>query len=627
MRSKTFTTAFTSIFLTLFTVSSMVVVLSGYSTYTNYVNPYSYAPATPPSALIASPGANATHAVIFVLDGVRPDIFDRIDLPYIKGITTWANFTNVQCSTLLSVSMTGYAVISSGCNSTESQVISNEYNMLFKADSLWNLTQRHGGTAAVVGSDGWETMFGKWINYSITFDNAKAGQQSNVLNRTNDVSIETTLSDYRDIYVASYAGQIVERYKPTFMVVHFSDTDEAAHENGTINPDGSLSATYVKAMQNEDTYVKWILGNYSAAGILSSTLVVVASDHGHVNKGGHGGIEPEVLNTLLLMNASKGVIPGKYNDPVHQNSVAPTVAAIMGWEIPTDCSGTVLFQCLNPSTKWEAIYRINLANIRLAQANITRLKTGFGEPYLTSLVQAAQSLASAKSDYGTDNNAAITSAKSSETASRNVLGSLLSAKISEEAIGRVILAIVIIVVVVILVALLFYKLRTRVRGVVVGEKKFLPDLFILVALFFVFLVVSTAVCGWIFSGSYFPDSAGAVIGGVFVPTLLTLIPMAIIFMAILLYFNKKAPKSDARVVTWASMFLITIAMVYLAGLVWYIARNGTGLPWYAHDMGEAIGYFYFVVSAMEFSLAALVGFLGGLGVSKLLGKGRKGTRK
>jgi hypothetical protein len=409
------------------------------------------------------------------------------------------------------------------------------------------------------------------------------------------------------------------------MVAHFSQTDEAAHANGTVNPDGSISATYAQAIQNDDTYIKWVLGNYSAAGILGSTLVVVASDHGHINKGGHGGVEPEVLHIVLLMMGN-GTKAGTYNTSIHQNSIAPTVAALMGWEVPSDASGTVLFEGLNLTPLQKAIYSINLAQIRLAQANTTRLKTGFGEPFQTILKGATQSLAWAAGNYSAANYAvAINNAISSELASRNVLGSLLSAKMSEEVTSRATLAALVIVVVVILLALLFYKSRTRVKGVIVGEKRFLPAIGVSTILYFALLIVNTIAFGWVFSASSFPDSPTVVLGGVLAPTLLSLIPTSIIFIAMLLYLNKKEPKSDARALTWTAIFLLTIAIVYIAAMVWYIAPNGPGLPWYAHDVNGAISYFYVVISAVEFSLSALLGFLGGLRISKLLGIGGKGS--
>jgi hypothetical protein len=626
LRSKTLAVAFTIIFLTLFNVSSVGIMLVGYSTYTNYSNPYSYVPTRPASSIPAW-GRYVNHTVIFLLDGVRPDVFNRIDRPYIQS-QTWTNFTDVQCSTLLSVSEPGASVISSGVNSTESEVTSNDYDTAFKGDSLWNETLRHGGTTAVCGSDEFQTMFGPWINYSITFNSTMPGERSFASNITNGgTPVVTPVSDYRDSIVAVYATQVVQKYKPTFMVVHFSLTDEAAHANGTINPDGSISTTYATAIQNDDTYIRWVLGNYTAAGIFSSTLVVIASDHGHINKGGHGGIEPEVLHIVLLMMGN-GTKTGTYDTPVLQNSIAPTVAALMGWEVPSDASGTVLFEGLNLTPLQEAVYRINLAQIRLAQANTTRQKTGLGEPYQTLLEGATQSLAWATDNFTAANyTGAINNAVSSESASRNVLGSVLNAKMLEEITGRVILATSLIAIVVALLALLLYRARTKVKDAIIGGRRLLPGLIVSTILYFVLLVVNTFAFGWVFSASSFPDSVTAVLGGVLAPTLLALIPSSIIFISVLLFLNRNEPRSNGRIVTWIAIFILTTTVLYAAAMIWYIAPNGPGLPWYAHDVNGAIGYFYIVISGIEFSLSALIGFLVGLGVSKLLPSGKQVSGK
>ncbi len=136
------------------------LLVAGAFEYLSYTNPYSYVP-TPQVALIdtnISPTTN--YSIIFVLDGMRADLFQETLKPGIDAYDDWANFTDVECSRLLSVSRAGFGVISSGVNTSESQVISNDYDGPFGADSLWNTSLRNGGTTAFVGSDTWYELFG-----------------------------------------------------------------------------------------------------------------------------------------------------------------------------------------------------------------------------------------------------------------------------------------------------------------------------------------------------------------------------------------------------------------------------------------------------------------------------------
>jgi hypothetical protein len=624
LRSKTFTIAFTAIFLTLVTVGCFGLVLSGYSTYTNYVNPYTYVPTRPASSLIATPGTTATRAIIFVLDGVRADIFYKTPKPNIDSFS-WANWTNIQCNTLTSVSKTGYSTIASGVNSSESQVISNDYpdTELFKGDSLFNDTIRHNGNTSVVGYYWWWEFFKPWLNWSVTYDSTYIGVPTTSMNSTNGGTlVNTTYPAFLDSLVAQDATEIVQKNKPTFMVVHFSLADEYAHHEG-----GSIGTYYANAIKNEDTYIGQILGAYSSLGILTSTLVIVTADHGHVDIGGHGGPEPEVLHVPLLM-MGPGVVNGSYDTPQHQNSIAPTVAALMGWEIPSDASGTVLFPCLTLTQMQQAIYRIDIASIRLAQATITLQKMGYLASQQDKINQATSSLTMASDNFTAANYAlAISNSITSLNVSTDELRYAITTESSSEITNRVVLGAVIIAVIVLLVAVLLYRKRSKVKGIVVGEKQFLPDLVLSTILYFVLLIVATALSGFRFSASYFPEAgAGAFIMGVGMTTLLAFVPAGIVFLVILMYFNGKTKKTDARAITWAAIFLLILAIIYNSAMVYFVIKNGSGLPWYAHDLNEPIGYFYIGISAAMYALFALVSFLGGLGVAKVLGRGSKSSK-
>jgi hypothetical protein len=616
MRSRTLTISVTVLFLTLVVVGSLGLILSGYSSYTEYRNPYSYVP-TRPASSIGGMGMTpfANYTVMFVLDGVRSDIFWKVNKPNIVALGSWANYTNVEVSHLISVSLVGYSVLSSGVNSSESLVTSNEYNEAFHADSLWNVTLRHAGTTACVGSDAWWTMFGPWMNYSMAFSSQFPGEPTTVLNSTSGVTpFETTLPDYRDSLVADYSGSIVEQHKPTFMVVHFGETDEAAHTNG------SVSTSYATAIANQDTYIGQVLTKYQAAGILGQTLVVVVADHGHVDIGGHGGIEPEVLHIPMVLRGP-GVLAGVYSASTHQNALAPTIAAVMGWEVPSDCSGTVLFDCLNLTLQQEAIYRINLGSIRLAQAEARLAKMGYTGRYQDLVEAATQSLSWATSNFTAANYAsAISNAVASESTSRAVLRTAWEAKVAEEITMRLALLVVILAVLVPIICYLFYRSRNTVKAALRRETKLLQVTASCVVLYFALLALATVSTGQRFSASYFPESVVGFLGGVFVPTLLAFCPTGIVLLALLAYLERGTQTMGA-VVTWAAVALISITTIYVSTMAFFIIGNGPGLPWYAPDVVGPITYFYVVISNMAFTIFSLVAFLGGLGVAKLLNRG------
>ncbi|MFW9944796.1 MAG: alkaline phosphatase family protein, partial [Candidatus Sifarchaeia archaeon] len=581
-----------------------------YETYVEFANPYSYVPAWPSSSISGmgmTPIANYT--IVFVLDGVRADTFFSTDKPNIEALGEWANFTDTTCSTLISVSRTGYGVLSSGVNSSESEVISNDYSEEFRADTIWNATVRNSGKTAFVGSYSWYVMFGKWINYTISFS---GGQLVNVTNPGS--RIETPLEDPDDSNVSQYAQALFDAQRPTLMIVHFSDTD---HEGETKGP---FSQEYVDALKNEDEYIGAILSKYEDAGILNQTAVVITSDHGMVgvaaDRGSHGGVEREALHIPLLIRGP-AVTPGVYSESAHQNSIVPTLSVLLGNEIPSDSSGRVLFECLSLTERQEAIYRMNLAQIRLSQA-LSRLQAmGYEGMFESSEQLAIQYLNYADSNFTSSlYTAAIASSQISEGHSLEILRTATMLKVSDEVTTRIIIAIAIVGPVLLLLGFVAYRKRTELAWTT-SRKKLLGVTIISVFLYFALLFSSILLTGWKFSASYVPEDALDFMVPVFTMTLMALVPAAILFLALLTYAQRGHSPEETDGTVWTAMFFGIVTLTYVGTMIAFIVRNGLGLPWFAPNLIEGTQYFFVSISSMGFALFGLILLLGGFGALKI----------
>jgi len=88
-----------------------------------------------------------------------------------------------------------------------------------------------------------------------------------------------------------------------------------------------------------------MLGQIAEELDLTKDTLVIVSDHGHIDAGGHGGQEAVVLTEPFIM-AGAGVVPGEYRD-IQMVDVAPTVAALLGTSLPASTQGEVLTFMLN----------------------------------------------------------------------------------------------------------------------------------------------------------------------------------------------------------------------------------------------------------------------------------------
>ncbi|HEY5270318.1 MAG TPA: alkaline phosphatase family protein, partial [Anaerolineales bacterium] len=119
------------------------------------------------------------------------------------------------------------------------------------------------------------------------------------------------------------------------VLIHLDQVDYAGHhEGGPRSPNWNTAATRADGMLSE----------IAAKLDLTQDTVLVISDHGQIDRGGHGGPEPVTLVEPFVLTGA-GVIPGSYGD-VNMVDIAPTLAALLGTNIPATNQGHVLTKML-----------------------------------------------------------------------------------------------------------------------------------------------------------------------------------------------------------------------------------------------------------------------------------------
>jgi hypothetical protein len=151
----------------------------------------------------------------------------------------------------------------------------------------------------------------------------------------------------------SEAGAALVDGDAPLVVMLISVVDAAGHAHGADSPD------YRAAAEIADRALAGVLGHVD----LERDTIIVTADHGHTRRGGHGGVEPEVLSVPLVM-AGAGVQPGASADDAHLVDLAPTVAALLGMPAPGHGLGRTLVEVLREAPD---------ARTRLLAADIARL--------------------------------------------------------------------------------------------------------------------------------------------------------------------------------------------------------------------------------------------------------------
>jgi len=124
------------------------------------------------------------------------------------------------------------------------------------------------------------------------------------------------------------AAAILTGPAPRVSFVYLGAVDFAGHATGS-------GAAYRAALRAADRRV----GRLAAAvrsrpsGLDEDWMIVVVTDHGHLDEGGHGGREPEVA-TAWAAAAGLGIRPGAPPLITRQEEVAPLVLAAAGCPAP-----------------------------------------------------------------------------------------------------------------------------------------------------------------------------------------------------------------------------------------------------------------------------------------------------
>jgi hypothetical protein len=255
---------------------------------------------------------NTRSLVIVLIDALRYDTSQKSDvMPFLNQLKS-EGASALMHSRPPSYSEPSYTVLLTGAwpDLSDGPVINLDYADIptFTQDNIYSAAHRAGLLTAVSGFNWFEKLI---------------PQQAVA------VSFYTPGEDQvADRQVTDAALPWLREGKYQLMLVHLDQIDYAGHhEGGPIDPRWDAAAT------RADELLKEIA---SAMDLTQDTLLII-SDHGQIDRGGHGGQDPIVLLEPFVL-VGKGVIPGKYAD-VQMVDVTPTVAAILGTNIPATNQG------------------------------------------------------------------------------------------------------------------------------------------------------------------------------------------------------------------------------------------------------------------------------------------------
>lgn len=283
---------------------------------------------TPPAASKPMYAPITRKVVLVIIDALREDTSLKKEvmpnLNQLRQIGAWAHMHSQPPS----FSQPGYSTILTGAwpELNDSPVVNVGVNEIWKftQDDLFSAAKRAGLQTAISAFD--------WFEKLLPDDEVDTGFFTQTEDRQGDL----------EVVEAALPWLITNEHQ--LVLIHLDQVDYAGHHEG-----GPRDPRWDEAAKRCDD----LLGKIMATLDLQEDTLLVISDHGQIDRGGHGGQEAVTLIEPFVL-AGKGVKPGHYAD-VQMVDVAPTLAALLGTSLPASTQGHILTEFLNLTPQQGAV--------------------------------------------------------------------------------------------------------------------------------------------------------------------------------------------------------------------------------------------------------------------------------
>ena len=151
---------------------------------------------------------------------------------------------------------------------------------------------------------------------------------------------DTVCDMANDDEVIEKTVRIIKEQKPNFLFTYYDEPDVVGHKIGHNTPE------YYTQLKKNDTHLEKILQAVKEAGIEKETLIVVAADHGGVNKG-HGGKSMSEMQTPLIFFGKSVKVQPEMKQSIMVYDIGATIAWIFNLKFPQVWIGRPVKEAFN----------------------------------------------------------------------------------------------------------------------------------------------------------------------------------------------------------------------------------------------------------------------------------------
>lgn len=284
------------------------------------------------------------RVVLAIVDGLRVDT--SRDLAYMNRLRA-AGVDAVASSQYPTYSKPNYVNLLTGVPPEASGVRTNRYPGVVQLDSLMDRIRAVAWHAGFVSDyDAVPRLFlrprrAAPVAMTVPDVDVMEDEEERTVEDIEAALVADLRGDFDDARYAPWPGGLRDaaeqtlRHDNALVVLLIGVVDAAGHEYG------GDSEEYAAAARVADETLEQVLASVD----LGRDTIIVVADHGHTDRGGHGGLEPEAVQVPLVM-AGAGIRPGATFEGALLQDIAPTVSRLLGLPPPGHGLGRTLVEAL-----------------------------------------------------------------------------------------------------------------------------------------------------------------------------------------------------------------------------------------------------------------------------------------
>jgi hypothetical protein len=269
--------------------------------------------------------------LLIVLDGLRWDYTSKN--PVMSGLVNDPEYSVHSklykiSAKLPSMSVPNWLSILTGAPPEETGALGNLLIMETRYDSIFRQAKNFNVTRGLTGSPWFAEIISSNLPYLKGDGTISVSEGSEKYNRTTSI--------YADSLRADVMEEAIHSIPPyDLFLAHYSDIDIQGHCCG-VTTDWNKDDTYNTSVAEKAEIVRLALSTVD-----NDTVVMFVSDHGHVDRGGHGGVDSVLLEVPLFIYKRNSYLSqsNSTSDPLSNSDVSATISALLGLPVPRECNG------------------------------------------------------------------------------------------------------------------------------------------------------------------------------------------------------------------------------------------------------------------------------------------------